>query len=102
MAGSLRVLLVTLLVLPGLGVPASSQDGPESRPVEGRTNGRPERVLIDAKTNPEAVDKELLIAMVIGSMAIPASPSEQGERRLHLRAAVMGFGREDEKACAPR
>jgi len=100
MAGSLRALLVTLLVLPAVtfwASPSSAQDGPQSPPAEGRANGRPERVVIDGKTNPEAVNKDLLIAMVVGGMAIPASATPRDEQRLHLMAASIGFSKQDEQ-----
>jgi hypothetical protein len=43
------------------------------------------------------VNQDLLIAQVVGMMAIPASASKQDEQRLHLFAASIGFGKDDEK-----
>ena len=91
------LLLVVLLALPAITAEALPQESPSTTPAEGRPSGRPTRVIIDGKTNPEAVNKELLIAQIVGSMAIPASPTPQDEQRLHLRAASIGFSRQDER-----
>jgi hypothetical protein len=96
-----RILLVTLTVLSAMSVSSASaqgraQNAPPGVPVETAGTGR-QRVVVDGKTNPELVNHELLIAQIIGSMSIPASPSAADELRLHLHATSIGFGREDEK-----
>jgi hypothetical protein len=61
-------------------------------PISGR-----ERVVVDGKTHPELVDHDLLIAQILGGMAIPASANQKDEQRLHLQAATIGLGRDDEQ-----
>jgi hypothetical protein len=57
----------------------------------------PGRVLVDGKDNPELINHDLLVAQVIGRMAIPASASAKDEQRVHLFAVVIGLGKDDER-----
>ena len=95
-----QILLATVIVLPTMTVSsASAQLPPQTAPpgtVVESANGR-QRIVVDGKTNPELVNHELLIAQILGLMAIPESPSAKDEQRLHVMAAAIGLGREDER-----
>jgi hypothetical protein len=97
---SRRLLLVMLMGLAPIALSSASRQTPQDAP-PGRTVGSPvtgrQRVIVDGRTNPELIDHELLIAQIVGRMAIPASASPQDEQRLHLFAASIGFGKDDEK-----
>ena len=98
-----QLLLVTLIVLPTITLSsAPPQQSPTRRqpsppnglPVRGRIGPR---VLIDGALNPERIDRQILTAQIMRTMAIPPSPSKADERRLHIRAKAIGLGRRDEQ-----
>jgi hypothetical protein len=93
-----QAVLLMLLVLPALTYSAS----PQSSTSRAQTNVptlpvKPGRVLVDGKDNPELINHDLLVAQVVGRMAIPASASPKDEQRVHLFAVVIGLGKDDER-----
>src|SRR5688572_31108625 len=81
-------LLVLLILLPTISVSSAPQpttQAPPPPPTDGplRVSGNG-RVVVDGATNPELIDRDLLVAQILGTMAIPASPSEREERHFNL------------------
>jgi hypothetical protein len=98
-----QLLLVMLIVLPTITLSSASPQQSPSRSQPAPPDGLPlrgtrnTRVLIDGAVNPERVDRNLLTAQIMRTMAIPPSPSAAEERRLHRRALAIGFSRRDEQ-----
>lgn len=93
------VLLVLLILLPTISVSSAQQSTTKAppppltdAPLGGQGTGR---VLVDGAKNPELIDRDHLVALILGSKAMPASPSEKEEQHLRLFARQVGLGRED-------
>jgi len=85
------ILLPTITASAGL---QSSPPDPVAPPSDVPLRG-PGRTLVDGAKNPELIDRDLLVASILGSKAMPASPSEREERVLRSFAKQLGLGRED-------
>src|SRR5687768_9581862 len=91
-----------LIVLPTLTLSSASPQAPKQDAPSGILDSRVirggrTRLLIDGKNNPELVNRDLLVAQILGSMALPESATKKDERRLHFMAAAIGLGRRDEQ-----
>src|SRR5687767_2430412 len=84
--GMRHLVLAAVILLPTLTTSAafqSSAPAPVAPPPEVPLRG-PGRVLVDGAKNPELIDRDLLVAQILGSKAMPASPSEREEQHLRL------------------
>ena len=87
-----HLVLAVLIVLPTTASSAfqsSAQD-----PDGSRRGGGPARV-IDGAKNPELIDTELLIALILGANAMPPEPTQREELRLSFFAKRIGLGSRD-------
>lgn len=92
-------LLALVILLPATTASAAFQSpapDPPAPPADGsRRGGAPAGRVIDGAKNPELIDTELLIAMMLGANAIPPEPTEREEFRLSIFARRIGLGSRD-------
>jgi hypothetical protein len=94
-----RVFLATLFIVravtPSSALPQSAVQNPTSV-VNAQPSGAGKlRVVVDGATNPELIDRDLLVAQILGANAIRTSPSSDEELRVKLFARAMKFSPED-------
>src|SRR5687768_5357547 len=78
--GMRHLVLAAAILLPTITASAglqSSPPDPVAPPSDVPLRG-PGRTLVDGAKNPELIDRDLLVASILGSKAMPASPSERG------------------------